>query len=198
MNKSPGLSSVLRSVWPPPIAASALGTTLLMALALAAMGRTFWCGCASWSPWSWDIWTEHNSQHLLDPYTFTHVLHGILAYGLLVVFFRGRLPGLCALPAVAGEAVWEIAENTDQVIESYRETTIALNYYGDSILNSVADVAAFALGYTAAAWLPVWTSAAGFVAVETLLLITIRDNLILNVLMLLYPIEVIKTWQMGG
>ncbi|MDA2931229.1 DUF2585 domain-containing protein [Acidobacteria bacterium AH-259-O06] len=162
------------------------------------MGRRPWCQCSTLSPWSWDIWSMHNSQHLLDPYTFTHVLHGVLYYALLWVIFRSRWPAFRALLAVTIEAAWEVAENTNAVIESYRESTISLNYYGDSIVNSVADVVAFALGYTAAMWLPVWASALGFLGVETLLLLTIRDSLLLNILMLLHPIDAIKAWQIGG
>ena len=112
--------------------------------------------------------------------------------------WRARWPSAPALLAVIVEAAWEVGENTNAVIESYRESTISLNYYGDSILNSVLDVAAFVVGYAAAMRLPVWVSAAGFLGVEATLLLTIRDGLLLNVLMLVYPIEAIKTWQMGG
>jgi hypothetical protein len=91
---------------------------------------------------------------------------------------------------------WEVAENTDAVIQAYRESTIALHYYGDSILNSLVDIVAFAVGYAAAMWLPAWISAVGFLAVEAALLLTIRDSLLLNILMLLRPIAAIKSWQM--
>jgi hypothetical protein len=93
---------------------------------------------------------------------------------------------------------WEIGENTNGVIGAYREATIALNYYGDSIVNSVGDVIAFALGYTGAMRLPVWASVVAFAAVEAALLLTIRDSLILNIVMLLHSFSAIKTWQMGG
>ena len=140
----------------------------------------------------------HNSQHLLDPYTFTHVLHGGLFYALLWMIFRSRWPAFRALTGLTIEAVWEVAENTKSVVESYRESTLALNYYGDSILNSVADVIAFGLGYVLVLLLPTWISVAGFLGVEAVLLFTIRDGLLLNVLMLLHPIEAIKTWQLGS
>jgi hypothetical protein len=169
-----------------------------MALALHRMGRRLWCACGSWSPWSWDIWSAHNSQHVIDPYTFTHVLHGTLYYGLLWLVFRGRAPALRTLLAVAVEAAWEVGENTRRVIEAYRESTISLNYDGDSIVNSVADVAAFVVGYLLAMSLPTLISVAGFVAVEAVLLLTIRDSLLLNVLMLVHPIEAVRTWQLGG
>jgi len=162
------------------------------------MGRRLWCSCGSLSPWSWDIWSSHNSQHLIDPYTFTHVLHGMLYYALLRLLLRSRWPPLRALLAVMIEVGWEIGENTNAVIAAYREATIALNYYGDSIANSMSDVLAFALGYTGAIRLPVWASVVAFVAVEAALLLTIRDSLILNIVMLLHPFSAIKAWQMGG
>ena len=93
---------------------------------------------------------------------------------------------------------WEIAENSNAVIAAYRESTLALNYHGDSIANSLSDVVAFALGYTLALRLPPWVSALGFVVTETALLLTIRDSLVLNVLMLVHPIPALKAWQTGG
>ena len=123
--------------------------------------------------------------------------HGVLAYTLLWLVFRSGWPAARLLTAVAVEAVWEIFENTNFVVDSYRESTIALNYYGDSVLNSVADVVAFALGYTAAMWMAAWASAAAFLGIEAVLLLTIRDSLVLNIVMLLHPIDAIKTWQMG-
>jgi len=96
------------------------------------------------------------------------------------------------------EVGWEVGENTDAIIQAYRESTISLNYYGDSIMNSVGDVIAFALGYAGAMRLPIWLSALVFVAVEATLLLTIRDSLLLNIVMLLHPVAAIKMWQMGG
>src|SRR5690606_17001945 len=116
---------------------------------------------------------------------------------LLRLLVGTRWPAGRALIALAVEIVWEVVENTDAVIESYRESTISLNYYGDSVLNSVADIAAFVAGYAAAMTLPVAVTAAGFVLTEAILLLTIRDSLILNVLMLLHPVEAIKKWQLG-
>jgi hypothetical protein len=168
------------------------------AVALYLMGRRLWCACASPTPWSWDIWSAHNSQHVIDPYTVTHVLHGILYYALLRLLLGPGWPSFRALLAVAVEVAWEVVENTNAVISAYRESTIALNYVGDSIVNSVADVGAFVLGYLVAMWVPVWISTVGFLAAEAVLLLTIRDGLLLNVLMLLHPIQAIKAWQMGG
>ena len=190
--------SRFRAIWTRGSVAASLGVLVVMALGLYGMSRGLWCRGGGLSPWSWDIWSMHNSQHLLDPYSFTHMQHGVLAYALLWVVFRSRWPALRFVLAVTGEAAWEIFENTNFVIESYRESTMALNYYGDSILNSVADVAAFVLGYTAASLAATWVSAVAFLGVEAVLLLTIRDNLALNILMLLHPVEAIKGWQMGG
>lgn len=188
----------LGTAWTPWTIAAAVGLTALGALALHLMGRRVWCSCGSLSPWSWDIWSPHNSQHLVDPYTFTHVLHGAVYYALLWLLLGPRWPALRALLAVMIEVGWEVGENTNAVIEAYRESTISLNYYGDSIINSVGDVMAFALGYTGAMRLRVWLSALAFLTVEAALLLTIRDSLLLNIVMLLHPFAAIKMWQMGG
>ena len=196
--KSPQVESPLLSSWTRWSVAATLGVILVTALSLDSMGRGLWCPEGGLSPWAWDIWSIHNSQHLLDPYSFTHMQHGVLAYALLWLVFRSRWPTVRLLIAITSEAVWEVFENTNFVIDSYRESTIALNYYGDSVLNSMADVVAFALGYTLAMWMAAWASAVALLGVEAVLLLTIRDSLGLNIVMLLHPIEVIKTWQMGG
>jgi hypothetical protein len=190
--------SAIAATWRPWTVAAAVALTAVDALVLHLMGRRLWCSCGSPSPWAWDIWSSHNSQHLVDPYTFTHVLHGALYYAILRLLLGSRWPPLRALLAVTIEVGWEVGENTNAVIAAYREATIALNYYGDSIGNSVGDVIAFALGYTGAMRLPVWASVVAFVMVEAALLLTIRDGLILNIVMLLHPFPAIKTWQMGG
>lgn len=167
-----------------------------MVLVLAAMGRRFWCECGSWAPWSWDIWTAHNSQHLIDPYFFSHVLHGVLFYGALMwVPVLNRTHRF--LVAVALEASWEILENSPLIIERYRESTMAVGYTGDSIANSVTDVAACILGYWFSSRFSWRWSIGLFVVSEIVMLIAIRDNLLLNVLMLVSPIPAIQEWQSG-
>ncbi len=178
---------------------AAVGVMLAAAgLALHWMGRRLWCACGSPLPWSWDIWSSHNSQHLIDPYAFTHFLHGMLFYALFWWLLRGRWPVLRVLLALALELAWEVSENTDAVIEAYRESTISLNYHGDSILNSLGDVIALVVGCLVARRAPVWVCGAAFALVEIGLLVAIRDSLLLNVLMLLWPVEAIKAWQMAG
>lgn len=194
----PGSRSPLRAAWPPWSIAAGVGLTAVAAVVLHLMGRRLWCACGSPVPWSWNIWSQHNSQHLIDPYTVTHVLHGALYYALLWLVCGARSPSLRALVALSAEVAWEIAENTDAVIRAYRDSTMALNYQGDTILNSLGDILGFVAGYIAAMSLPVWVSAAGFVVAEAALLVAIRDSLLLNVLMLVHPIAAIKAWQLGG
>jgi hypothetical protein len=139
----------------------------------------------------------HNSQHLLDPYSLSHVLHGILFFGVLWLLRRRiSLPWRFAI-AAAIEIAWEMAENSPIIINRYRTATMALGYTGDSILNSLGDIASFLVGFWVAKKLRLWWSVAIFLAVELLLLWWIRDNLALNVLMLLWPIDAIRRWQQG-
>lgn len=168
---------------------------MLAAFTLHNMGRLWWCQCGGWSPWSWNIWSKHNSQHLIDPYFFTHVLHGFVFYALLKLLPLGEPEWPRFGLAVLTEAIWEIFENTDMVINRYREATISLDYFGDSIANSMIDILACALGYLAASMLATGASVAFFLSTEVILLMWIRDSLIVNVIMLAYPIEAIKNWQ---
>ncbi|MEZ5397900.1 MAG: DUF2585 family protein [Bryobacterales bacterium] len=176
----------------------AAAATVASAVALTAMGRSLWCACGSLAPWAGDVWSRHNSQHLLDPYSFSHVLHGLLFYAAARALVGDRRLDLRFALAVAAEAAWEIAENTNAVIERYREATISLDYYGDSVANSVADIGCCALGFFVARRLPWWGSALLFVATEAVLALWIRDGLVLNVIMLLAPNEAIRAWQAGG
>jgi hypothetical protein len=185
--------------------------TLLVSLAIVAafvvvlrlMGRLAWCECG-FRLWTHQSQGTETSQHLADPYSFTHVLHGIIFYAVLAwlakrpAFARHLSRDRCIVIALLLEVAWEIVENTPWVIERYREATAARGYYGDTILNCLGDVIACMLGYYLAARLPVWWSVAFAVAIELVLLATIRDNLTLNVVMLFYPIESVKQWQLGG
>ena len=168
---------------------------------LVAMGRRLWCQCGQAIPWSWDIWTEHSSQHLIDPYFFTHVLHGVIFFWILSAVGSFQKPPLLSPStkwtlAILAEALWEVFENSPMVIHRYRETTMALGYTGDSIANSIFDVIACALGYYAASRIRARWSLVMLVVFEVGMLMTIRDSLLLNIIMLLSPIEAIKEWQM--
>ena len=124
---------------------------ILTAVAILYLqGRVWWCTEGDSVPWSWNIWSPHNSQHLIDPYSFTHVLHGILEFWLIGLFF-GRLPlAWRLLIALSIESTWEILENSTYVIQRYRDETISLNYFGDSIVNSISDIVCCGLGFVLA------------------------------------------------
>lgn len=176
---------------------------MLTVMAIAAVfenfqGHVWWCKAGDYVPWSWNIWTTHNSQHLIDPYSFTHILHGVLEFWLIGLIFR-KVPVVWRLLfAVMIEGSWEIAENSSFVINRYREATISLDYFGDSIINSISDIACCATGFVIAYKLRFWKSVALFVATEAILIFWIRDSLLINIVMLIYPIDAIKVWQMGG
>ncbi len=161
---------------------------------LALMGREFVIDCG-FGLWTSSAWSHCTSQYLADPYSVTHVLHGILAFCILL-YVRPRMPVRTRfLIATVLEAGWEILENTPLVINRYRMATAALDYTGDSILNSLGDLGFAALGFLIASR---WGWKAGllaFVVAELLLLLLIRDTLLLNILMLLHPIPAIRDWQ---
>ena len=172
---------------------------VIMAFILRLDGRIWWCKSGDWWPYINDAWnSSHTSQHLLDPYTFTHILHGILAFWIARLLFKNLAPYWQLSIATAVEASWEVLENSDFIIEKYRENTASLDYFGDSVANSIGDLAACMLGFWVAAKLGMWRSLIFFFAVEIVLLIWIRDSFLLNIVMLIVPIESIKTWQAGA
>jgi hypothetical protein len=176
----------------------------LLVIALAAavllwMGRIPMCKCCYIKLWHGNRADSQTSQHLTDWYTYSHVLHGIIFYWLLTVVSRGYLSvGARLMIAAMIEGAWEIFENTPFVINRYRSQTLSRDYFGDSVINSVADMLAMVVGFMLAAKLPAWITVFLVIAVELVLLWLIRDNLALNILMLLYPIEAIKQWQLAG
>jgi uncharacterized protein DUF2585 len=163
-----------------------------------AMGRLVMCRCGYIKFWHGIVYSSENSQHITDWYTFSHVLHGIGFYFLLWLVARRLNPGARLVLAVLLEAAWEVAENTPFIINRYRAATISLDYVGDSIVNSMSDIVAMMLGFWMARKVRVWVSVAVFLGVEIALALMIRDNLTLNILMLIHPIEMVKRWQMGG
>lgn len=171
---------------------------VIAAIVLHFQGRVIWCEAGDYTPWSWTIWSKHNSQHFIDPYTFTHILHGVAEFWIISLIFR-KLPLRWRLAIAVGiEGTWEVVENTNAVIQRYREATISLDYYGDSIINSMADMLACATGFIIAYKIRFWRSLALFLLTEIILIFWIRDSLLINILMLFYPIEAVKVWQAGA
>jgi len=174
-----------------------LGITLLTAGYLLWIGREPICKCGHVSLWHGQVVSAENSQHLTDWYTPSHIIHGFLFYGALWLVARRLSFGWRLSIATLVECAWEIVENSDAVIERYRTVTISLDYYGDSVINTVFDVFAMILGFWLASRLPVWATVALILVFEIGTMWIIRDGLALNVLMLLWPQDWIATWQAG-
>ncbi len=193
-----------QSLWPGKRAWFAALAVFAIAIAiLFAMDRPPMCTCGTIKLWHGVVQSSENSQHITDWYSPSHFTHGLLMAGAALLLWRkwrlfGGRPAAYALPiAVIVEAAWEIAENTPMVINRYREATISLGYTGDSIVNSAADIGWMTLGFLVALRLPWWASVALGLFLELLALAVIRDNLTLNVLMLVWPIDAVAAWQAG-
>ena len=177
------------------IVATAL-VLLALIVSLRAEGRHFLCTCGHFAVWISDWCSSNTSQQLLDPYSLTHILHGFLFFWLLALLFK-RMPGAWQfLLAMLLESAWEVFENTSFVINKYRNETAALGYEGDTIVNSLGDLACALLGFAVARRLGVRRSLIVFVLIEAVLIFWIHDSLLLQILMLVRPVEAIKLWQM--
>lgn len=170
---------------------------LIAGAILYGMGHPLICKCGYVKLWHFDVMSAENSQHIIDWYTPSHVIHGFLFYALLWLSAPRASFGLRLILAVLIEASWEVVENTDFVINHYREMTVSLDYYGDSVLNSVSDILFMILGFYLAAWLPVWATVVLAIALELFIGFMIRDNLTLNVIMFVWPLDSILHWQQG-
>lgn len=177
----------------------ALGIVAALAALMFWMGRLPICKCGYIKLWHGGRGDSEISQHLTDWYTYSHVLHGLIFYCVLWYVFRGRLSVAARLViATLIEGAWELFENTPFIINRYRTQTISRDYFGDTIINSVGDMLAMIVGFLLAARLPPWVTVFLLIATEVVLLYLIRDNLLLNTIMLIYPLEWIKQWQMAA
>ncbi len=178
-----------------------LAIAVILALSvwlLHSQSRLWICSCGQVYLWAGDIWSSDNSQHWLDPYSFTHLLHGVVFFWLLAWLLPRLSPMWRLVIALSLESAWEVFENSAFIIDRYREATAALGYNGDTVINSLGDILICGRGFMRAMRLGFRRSLVLFVVTELVLLVWIRDSLILNVVMLIYPIEAIRLWQIGG
>jgi hypothetical protein len=179
-------------IWPAAVVGLSLFAT---AVEPHRQGRLWSCACGSVS--TTDAWGTQTSQLFLDPYSLTHLLHGVMFAGLIVLLIRRLSATWRFVCAIAIECVWEMIENTNTVIQRYREATAALGYQGDTVVNSLGDIFCCGVGFMLARKLGWRWSIVLFFAVEGVLLVWIRDSLLLEILMLIHPFDSVKAWQMG-
>lgn len=178
--------------------AAMAGVLVAVAAIQFAIGRVPICTCGYVRLWHGDVWSSGNSQHLTDWYTLSHIVHGFLFYALLRWLRPAWSVAWRAAAAMLIEGAWEVVENTALIIDRYREVTASLDYYGDSIVNSFGDGVAMLVGFFIAARVPTLASVAIVLLLEGVAAWVIRDNLTLNVLMLVRPVEAVREWQMQG
>lgn len=199
MNASPVSSQATGLSWPWGKILLIIGiTTAIQAVILYMMGRVPVCECGTIRLFVNEVNSNENSQQFFDWYTLSHIIHGFLFYGLFWLIAPKAPLHVRLLLALGLEIGWELVENSNFIIDRYRANTSSVDYFGDSILNSVFDTLSMVLGFFLAARLPIWVIVTTAIFFEILALIVIRDNLILNVIMLLHPFDFIRQWQSGS
>jgi hypothetical protein len=192
---SPTPLSSRRILWP------ALALIALLAFTtyfLYSQGRFWICSCGFVKLWAGDIWSAiDNSQHIIDPYSFSHIQHGLLFYWLVAWVLPRLSLAWRFVAAMTIESGWEMFENSSVMIRRYNEMTISKDYTGDTIINSFSDLAMCTLGFWIAHYLGFRRTLVLFIAIEVVMILWIRDSMFLNIIMLLFPIEAIRNWQMG-
>ncbi|MBI3039974.1 DUF2585 family protein [bacterium] len=179
---------------------SILGSALVLLVTiffLSVMHRPIWCACGDFFPWAGEVLSPHNSQHFFDPYSLTHLLHGFLICWLLGKASPRGSWWVRLWMTVALESGWELLENSEFIIQRYRTTTFSLGYTGDSIANSIGDILFCILGFILSGRIGFGRSLVLLLAIEIILLIWIKDSLLLNIILLIYPVEFLKTWQLS-
>jgi len=177
------------------VALAIIVITVATGLLLRAEGRLWICACGTIQVWSGQICSANNSQHFLDPYSFTHVLHGFLFFWLITFLVRRLRGSWQVVLALAIEGAWEVFENTNFIIDRYRSETAALGYNGDTVVNSCGDLLCCLLGFIVAKRLGLKWSLIVFVLLELVLILWIKDSLVLEILMLVIPVDAIRAWQ---
>jgi len=192
MSKAP-LSSKRVTIWPWLATVAVLAATTFL---LRSEGRLWICACGQFSFWAGRVCSSNNSQQFLDPYSFTHVLHGVLYFWLMIWIIHRLTQSWRLWLAVTVASIWEVFENSNFIINRYREDTAALGYTGDTIVNSLGDILCAGVGFMIAQRLGFKRSLVLFLLVELILLLWIRDSLLLEIVMLVHPFNAIKAWQM--